>query len=205
MDANRDYATDVFINCPFDKAYRRLFEAIVFAVFDCGFRPRCAREIADSSEVTIGKITKIIGECKFGIHDLSRTKPDAKTNLPRFNMPLELGIFLGAKRFGDTQQKQKVCLVLDQESYRYQEFISDIAGQEVRAHNNRQRQAIVVVRDWLRDASRRSGISGGGEMYRRDELFLEELPPLCAELRLDRKALTFNDYAETVSLWIERG
>ena len=48
-------------------------------------------------------------------------------------MPLELGIFLGAKRFGRAEQKGKVCLILDTERYRYQQFMSDIAGQDISA------------------------------------------------------------------------
>ena len=40
----KDYEKNVFINCPFDDSYNPLFEAIVFAVHDIGFRPRCARE-----------------------------------------------------------------------------------------------------------------------------------------------------------------
>jgi hypothetical protein len=38
------YDRSVFINCPFDARYTPLFEAIVFAVFNCHFRPLCARE-----------------------------------------------------------------------------------------------------------------------------------------------------------------
>ncbi|MEK6375316.1 MAG: hypothetical protein AABO58_21790 [Acidobacteriota bacterium] len=87
-------------NCPLDDVYRQLFEAVVFAVHDCGYIARCALEVDDASEVRIEKIAKIIASCKFGIHDISRTELDAGTDLPRFNMPLELGLFLGAKRFG---------------------------------------------------------------------------------------------------------
>src|SRR5206468_389302 len=72
-----------------------------------------ALEIDDASEVRIDKVFKIIGECKFGIHDISRTEVSAASNLPRFNMPLELGRFLAAKRFGVGKQNQKVCLILD--------------------------------------------------------------------------------------------
>lgn len=43
-------------------------------------------------------------------------------------MPLELGTFLGAKHFGSEIQKKKTCLILDKEKFRYQKFISDIAG-----------------------------------------------------------------------------
>ena len=49
-------------------------------------------------------------------------------------MPLELGLFLGAKRFGRGEQKSKTCLILDVERYRYQKFISDISGQDIAAH-----------------------------------------------------------------------
>jgi hypothetical protein len=45
----RSYANSVFVNCPFDPAYRPLFEAVVFATYDCGFYPRCALEVDDSS------------------------------------------------------------------------------------------------------------------------------------------------------------
>jgi len=129
--ARNEYAQGVFINCPFDSEYKPLFEAIAFAVLACGFRPRCALEIDDSSEVRIDKIFKIIAECKYGIHDISRTEVTSASGLPRFNMPLELGMFLATKRFGAGRQRQKVCLILDSMPYRYQQFISDIAGQEV--------------------------------------------------------------------------
>jgi hypothetical protein len=49
--ANEQYADNVFINCPFDPEYAPIFEAIVFAVNDAGFRPKCARERLDSSQV----------------------------------------------------------------------------------------------------------------------------------------------------------
>jgi hypothetical protein len=137
----------VFINCPFDRAYLPIFRVIVFAVFDCGYDARCALEVSDSSEVRIDKILRIVSECKYGIHDISRTELDKETNLPRFNMPLELGIFLGAKRFGDDEQKKKVCLILDREPYRYQGFISDIAGQDIQSHKKDDSQTIKIVRN----------------------------------------------------------
>jgi len=144
-----DYENSVFVNCPLDDEYRHLFEAIVFGIHDCGFIARCALEVDDASEVRIDKIAKIIGDCRFGIHDISRTNADSITNLPRFNMPLELGLFLGAKRFGRPQQRLKICLILDLERYRYQKFISDIAGQDIAAHSGNSRIAIRIVRDWL--------------------------------------------------------
>lgn len=94
--AATEYAANVFINCPFDAAYKSLFEAITFAILACGNRPRCTLEIDDGSEVRIDKVFRIIAECQYGVHDISRTEVTAASGLPRFNMPLELGIFLAA-------------------------------------------------------------------------------------------------------------
>lgn len=129
------YADSVFLNCPFDSDYIPIFDAVVFAIFSCGFIARSALEITDSSEVRIDKICRIISNSKLAVHDLCRTELDADSNLPRFNMPLELGIFLGAKKLGTKIQREKSCLMLDREAFRYQKFISDIAGQDIRAHS----------------------------------------------------------------------
>ena len=198
------YEYGVFINCPLDEAYRHLFEAIVFAVHDCGYVARCALEVDDASEVRIEKIAKIIASCKFGIHDISRTELDVGTNLPRFNMPLELGLFLGAKRFGRAEQRLKTCLVLDLERYRYQKFISDIAGQDIAAHRGEPAKAIGIVRDWLSNSTPQSiRIPGGGAIATRYALFRAELPAMCDELHLDPHELTFNDYVVQVEEWLK--
>lgn len=104
-----NYDSGVFINCPFDEAYQRLFDAIVFSVHDCGFSARSALEVDDSAQVRIDKIYRIIADCKFGIHDLSRTEPNPETGLPRFNMPLELGIFLGPGNTGRRSSEKNGC------------------------------------------------------------------------------------------------
>ena len=201
-DPPPEYA--VFVNCPFDESYRPIFEAIVFAVHDCGYVARCSLEVSDASQVRIEKIATIIAACKFGIHDISRTELDGTTNLPRFNMPLELGLFLGAKRFGSLKQRSKTCLILDVERYRYQKFISDIAGQDIAAHGGNADQAIRVVRDWLSAATPRTvKIPGGAAIARRYRTFREELPAACERLQLRVDELTFSDYVVQVEEWLQ--
>ncbi len=199
-----NYDSNVFINCPFDETYRTLFESLVFAVHDCGFIARCSREADDAGTVRIEKIFKIISDCKLGIHDISRTEPDASTRLPRFNMPLELGIFLGAKRFGRGEQKNKILLILDIEPYRFQKFISDIAGQDISAHHGESSRAIKVVRNWLSNAAKASvAIPGGAHIVERYLLFRKELPFVCKKLKLDVNDLTFNNYVVLVEEWLK--
>jgi len=160
-------------------------------------------EIDDASEVRVNKILRIIGESKYGIHDISRTELDEVNQLPRFNMPLELGMFLGAKRFGGTAQKRKSCLIVDEEPHRFQKFISDIAGQDIKSHASNPEKLICVVRDWLRSVSKRSTLPGGKSIFKRYSNFVVELPALCAEIEIDPDDLIFADYANMVSVWLK--
>lgn len=196
------YNKNVFINCPFDATYRPLLDAVIFAVYDCGFVSRCALEEDDGSQVRVQKIYKIISQCRFGIHDLSRIELDKTTKLPRFNMPLELGAFLGAKHFGDNKQRTKVCLILDSKRYRYQKFISDIAGQDIRAHGNDIRKLTNIIRDWLRTHSLES-IPSGSTIWKRYRAFKRDQPLLCKELGLNTKELIYNDLVHLISEWLK--
>jgi len=192
----------VFLNCPFDEGYDQLFNAIVFAIYACGFRARCALEMDDASETRISKIYDLIEQCRYGIHDLSRTEIDAKTRLPRFNMPFELGIFLGAKRFGSEEQRRKRCLVLDSDDRRYEKFISDLKGSDIQGHGGDAEQAVARVRDWLANVSRRK-LPGGARIWAAYEVFVGKLPPLAQALELEIDRLTYADYEGLVVSWLE--
>lgn len=199
-----NYTDNVFINCPFDDNYVHLREAMIFVIFDCGFIPRCALEEDNSGDVRFDKIQKMISESKYGIHDISRTDLNNSTKLPRFNMPLELGVFIGAKRYGSKQQKAKNCLILDKEQYRYQAFISDIAGHDIRAHLDDHKKIITHIRNWLNNSSRRTTIPGGSEILRRYNTFKRDLPMLCKEVKIEVNELTYNDYTNFISNWLKQ-
>ena len=195
-------ARDVFINCPFDSTYKPVFWAIVFTVLRSGFSPRCALEADDSSENRLAKIQAIIEECRFGIHDISRTEVDGDPPLPRFNMPLELGLFFGAKRYGNKDQRTKRALVLDREQYRYQRFISDIAGADIHAHGADPGKCIEQVATWLRTQSRDRKIPGGRKIVEEFEVFQSQLGAICADRGLGPDELTFGDFAELVAAYL---
>ena len=91
------FGDSVFINCPFDEAYWPIFEAVVFCIVDCGFVPRSGLEFTDSGTVRIHHLRDLIRSCKYAIHDLSRVEVSTSSLLPRFNMPFELGLDLGAR------------------------------------------------------------------------------------------------------------
>lgn len=126
---------------------------------------------------------------------------DPETRLPRFNMPLELGLFLGAKRFGDGNQKDKRLIILDSERFRYRKSISDISGQDIECHNGNTDEAITCVRNWLRAVSKRKTIPGPSHIQDRYNQYTADLPAICAKLRYDAGELTFNDLWETMVEW----
>ena len=196
-----DFDRNVFINCPFDAAYAPMFEAIVFAVKRAGFEPRCARERLDSSQIRLHKIIELIRVSRFSIHDLSRTELDETTTLPRFNMPLELGIDLGCKAFSRSH-RGKSFLIFDSEQYRFQKYVSDIGGQDVHRHDKDPKIAISRVRDWLRSEADLTSIPGGAAIYQAYVEFRQDLPRICAASGLDVESLTFTDFSRLIAIWL---
>jgi len=198
------YPLSVFINCPFSPEYQPIFRALLFAVWACRFRPRCALEGSDSSQNRLQKIEGIIEECKFGIHDISHVELDSNTGLPRFNMPFELGMFFAAKRFGSPQQKQKMALILDKKAYRYRNSLSDISGQDIVIHNGSAKTAIKKVRDWLDGCHPVNAPLPGGD-YIADQYykFCRQLPKASAEQKLTAEELTYADICRAIEAWVK--
>ena len=181
-----------------------MFDAIVFAITDLGFVPRSAREEDDGGEFRLAKIQRIIEQCRYGVHDISAVKLDSTHKLPRFNMPLELGLFLGCKRYGINRQRYKVSLIFDRDPYRYQVFISDIAGQDIHSHDNDVKTAIRELRTWLATASKRTRLPGGKDIFDRYKRFQADLPVLCDELKLEPAEVTFKDLRQIVADWLKQ-
>lgn len=117
-------------------------------------------------------------------------------------MPLELGLFLGCKRFGPPNQGKKRTLVLDSDQYRYRQFISDISGQDISAHGGDPERAIRAVRDWLQASPQRIRSAGGGEIIDRYRRFQRDLPAICAEEGLEAHRLTFIDRSTLITDWL---
>jgi hypothetical protein len=191
---------DVFINCPFDKFYDDLFFALVFTIHALGFIPRCALESPDGSRPRLSEILRIIGECRFGIHDLSR---NAQSPLPRFNMPFELGLFMAGTPAAEESGARKHCLMLERTEREYLEYISDLRGYDVLAHDNDPKKMVSIVRDWLRKASG-TPMPGGEAVWAEYNQFYGELDANCEKLRLGSKEnLIFVDLSYTARVWLE--
>ncbi len=193
---------DVFINCPFSKDYEPYFHAIVFVVIRSGFKPRCALESDDSGDNRFGKICQIIADCDLGVHDISKTELDSRTSLPRFNMPLELGLFLAAKRFGDRDQKRKKCIIFESRQYDYQKFMSDIAGQDIHFHRKSLKTLIEKLGSWLRRETGDEVVPGGSAIHAEYRSFKKDLPKLCKAAKLKQREMIFSELCRFIENWI---
>lgn len=194
----------VFINCPFDDGFKPIFRAMVFAVIASGYEPRCALDAPDGAEIRVSKIAKMIGECDWGIHDLSRIEVDA-SGIPRFNMPMELGLHLGARLFGAGRHRRKRALILEAQPHRYDAALSDISGQDIEVHRNDPGQAVRCVRNWLSEnrATNEPPLPGAGAMQSDYAQFQADAGALLAARRLDPlDELTHSDFLFTVRDWI---
>jgi hypothetical protein len=142
------FNTNVFINCPFDKDYEPILQAILFCLIYLGLDPKIATERTNSAEARLAKIAELIETSRFSIHDLSRCQAAKEGELYRLNMPFELGIDWACRKY-KTGKEGKSILVLEREKFRYQAAISDLAGCDIESHEDHYDIAIRKVRNWI--------------------------------------------------------
>ena len=143
------FERSVFVNCPFDDDYLPLLRPLLFTIIYLKLTPRIALERLDSGEARINKITSLITESRYAIHDLSRLRAEKPGEFYRLNTPFELGVDVGCRLFRRGQCSSKKCLILEAERYRYQAALSDISSSDIAAHNNEPQEVVVQVRNWL--------------------------------------------------------
>jgi hypothetical protein len=167
--------------------------------------PKSALDPSDPGQPRFDKILDLVGNCKYSIHDISRTEVDENHGLPRFNVPFELGLDLGCKRYGKLSQKKKMTLILDVDRYRYRTFISDIAGFDIEEHNGSIGNAMTVVRNWLRHTADEFAFKApsGATIYARYQAFQLDLPGTCYDMNWDVDNLPFADFSWAAYDWIK--
>ncbi len=189
-----DTYLNVFVNCPFDGAYRASFEALLFTITASGYRVRCALEAEDSGDIRFDKLCRLIGESDRTIHDLSRIEV-GENELPRFNMPFELGLALGAKRFGGKRQKAKSALIMVAEPYRLPAYLSDLGGNDPVIHHRDPLHVIKVVRRFLHASPSGEPLPGQHMFIEIFERFKHDLPGIAAARRVRHEEIhPYEDY-----------
>lgn len=135
MAKRRRHRTEVFLNIPYDKKFERLFVAYIAGISALGLVPRATLEITDSTR-RLDKILRLIGNCEYSIHDLSRVELDrTKPTTPRFNMPFELGMSVAKTKRG--RHSKQNWLVFETVAHRMEKSLSDLQGTDAKIHGGR--------------------------------------------------------------------
>lgn len=162
----------IFINCPFDDEYAPILQAIAFCAVYLGFFPRLAPENADNAAARLDRIIDLVRGSKYAIHDLSRCKSSSEGEFARMNMPFELGIDHGCRRFGRSPLRDKVILILERDRYDYQKSLSDISGWDIESHDGSHEKAVRHVRSWL--VAKAGGKQTGASLIQGEYLAFQE-------------------------------
>jgi hypothetical protein len=143
------FEKSVFINCPFDKDYEPILQAILFCLVYIGLKPRLATENNDSLSARLDKIKVLIESSKYSIHDLSRCQATKEGEYYRLNMPFELGIDYGCRQYFGNGRECKKILVLEETKRSSHVAISDLSGCDFESHEGSFEKAVRKVRNWL--------------------------------------------------------
>lgn len=198
------FERNVFVNCPFDDDYLPLLRPLLFCVLDLGFEPRIALDGQDSGEARIEKIIALVRESKFAIHDLSRLRAERVGEYYRMNMPFELGLDVGCRRYKSGKWSGKKCLILEAEKYRYQAALSDISGSDIAVHGNQPAEVVTEVRNWLNSQARLRA-SGPSKIWARfNDFMAANYDALVARgfSNLDIQRLPIDELISDMRIWL---
>jgi hypothetical protein len=121
----------VFLNVPYDEEFSSLYIAYVVGLCQLDLVPHLAAEIPGGDR-RLNKISQLIQSCRYSIHDLSRVELSvAPTAVPRFNMPLELGMTI---TWQELHPKLHTLFVFESESHRLLKSASDLNGTDAYIH-----------------------------------------------------------------------
>jgi hypothetical protein len=136
----RHKSQSVFLNIPYDDQFEDLYLAYIVGLTQLGLKINAT--LAVPNQGRLGRIVQLIERSDVSIHDLSRI--ELSSGIPRFNMPLELGLALYRSHM--TGGKHRVY-VFERKAYRTQQSTSDINGIDPQIHNGRPKGVMAGLRN----------------------------------------------------------
>jgi len=123
---------------------------MLFTIISLGFEPRIAIESTDAGVNRLDKIIDLITTSKVSVHDLSRIRSKKSGEYFRLNMPFELGIDFGCKKYSQACEfSDKKFLILGSKKYEYMRALSDISGFDIQYHHDDTKALIKAIRNWF--------------------------------------------------------
>ncbi len=141
--SKRRRVESVFLNIPYDAAFEDLYLAYIVGLSQLGLRINVTLAIPNQGR--LDTIMNLIESSDFSIHDLSRV--ELSHGIPRFNMPLELGLALYHSKRGKRQHRVHI---FDAKPYQAQRSTSDVNGIDPQIHNGRPKDLMIGLRNIFR-------------------------------------------------------
>lgn len=165
--ARRKAPQAVFLNVPYDPQFEDLYLAYIVGLTQLGLRINAT--LAVPNQGRLDRIINLIEESDFSIHDLSRI--ETTSGIPRFNMPLELGLALYRSHI--TKGRHRI-FVFEKEPYRVRQSTSDVSGIDAQIHNGKPKGVMAGLRNIFCQADETT-VPEMLESYRAVKLKLPEL------------------------------
>jgi hypothetical protein len=124
-----------FINVPYDDRFQDLYLAFIAGLTAFGLDPRATLEVPGGTR-RLDRIFELITSCQYSFHDLSRVQLDRRRpQVPRFNMPFELGLVLGWLK--TSRRSNHTWFVFESVWGRVSKSLSDLDGTDPYIHDQR--------------------------------------------------------------------
>ncbi len=136
-------ARSVFLNIPYDRQFEDLYLAYIVGIIQLGLQVKAA--LGEANQYRLDAIIRLIESCDYSVHDLSRV--ELSRGVPRFNMPVELGLALYRSHL--TSGKHRVY-VFERKMYRTQRSVSDINGLDPQIHRGTPKGVMAGLRNVFR-------------------------------------------------------
>ena len=133
----------VFLNIPYDSPFEDLYTAYIVGLTQLGLNVTATLGFPNQDRLEM--IFQLIEKSGISIHDLSRI--EASHGIPRFNMPLELGIALYRAK---VSKGKHTVHVFESRRYRAQRSTSDINRIDPRIHHGTAKGVMAALRNIFR-------------------------------------------------------
>lgn len=121
-----------FLNIPYDDKFENLYLAYIVGLTAHGLVPTATLGVPRDAR-RLDRIFKLIRECRYSVHDISRIQLDPRPpRAPRFNMPFELGLAVAWTKLNPQRHSWVGC---DEIPHRAVRSISDLAGTDFHTHH----------------------------------------------------------------------
>ena len=112
--------------------------------------PRSAREWGGECDLRLPRLHRLLSNCRYSVHDVSRLRGDGPDHLARMNMPLELGFAIAFHYERNGSRREHTWWCMCSGGYIYKQAISDLEGIDIEPHDETIDSIIAATAVFLR-------------------------------------------------------